>query len=53
MKPLLVPFTKLNPGSSTPLPDWRSKRAVQKSAEARKVLKKPVPRTLEKLNGND
>lgn len=41
MKPLLVPFTKKNPSKGRMfLGPWRSKKAVQKSAEARKVLPK-------------
>lgn len=50
MKPLLLPLTKMNPGKSKlALSDWRSKKAIKKSAEARKTLKKPTPRVLERL----
>lgn len=50
-KPLLVPFTKKNPDDNrVDSINWRSEKAVKKSAEARRRLKKPAPRVLERLN---
>lgn len=50
MKSLLVPFTKSNPSSEKmAMSGWRSKNAVKKSSEARKILKKPELRVLERI----
>lgn len=50
MKPLFVPYTKLNPApGKMALSDWRSKEAQKKSQEARRTLKKPTPRVLERI----
>lgn len=48
--PLLIPLTKNNPGKQ-PINTltWRHKKGVKKSAEARKVLKKPEPRVLQRI----